>query len=163
MENMYLIDRVSIAESFVFERFNGIPDQKWRTRAIYHSHAVSLLCVLFARKRGLDPEIAAIAGLLHDFYAYEQMDYTDHAHRGAVRAGEVLEERGWTTEEEKAQIMSAIYHHDDLMTEDDPMDELLKDADLIDNAMSNPSRAVRPDQVPRIAKICRELGLPFVE
>ena len=78
------MSRVSTVEAFVFERVAGIADETWRTRAVYHSHAVSLLCVLLAKKRGLDPETAAIAGLLHDLYAYERRDYTDHAHLGAA-------------------------------------------------------------------------------
>ena len=153
------MDRVSQVEAFVFERFNEIEDAKWRTRAVYHSHGVSLLCVLLAKKRGLDPETAAIAGLLHDFYAYERRDYTDHAHLGAARAGEILKSLALTTPEEDALITSAIYHHDDLTLVDGPMDELLKDADLIDNAMSHPAREVKENEAERIGRLREELGI----
>ena len=153
------MDRVSAVEAFVFERFNQIDDGTWRTRAVYHSHAVSLVCVLLAKKRGLDPEVAAIAGLLHDLYAYERRDYTDHAHRGAARAGEVLASLGLTTPEENERIASAIYHHDDLTLVDGPMDELLKDADLIDNALSRPARAVKGNEAARIERLRAELGI----
>ncbi len=154
------MDRVSMAEAFVFGRFNQIGDAKWRTRAVYHSHAVSLLCALLADKRGLDPEVAAIAGLLHDLYAYEKQDYADHAHLGAARAREVLESLGLTTAAENGLIASAIYHHDDLTLTDGPMDELLKDADLIDNALSRPARGIKENESARIEKIRAELGLP---
>ena len=153
------MDRVSAVEAFAFERFNGIDEAKWRTRAVYHSHAVSLLCVLLARKRGLDPEVAAIAGLLHDLYAYERRDYTDHAHRGAARAGEILKSLGLTTAEEDELITSAIYHHDDLTLIDGPMDELLKDADLMDNALSHPAREIKANEAARIDRIRKELGI----
>jgi HD superfamily phosphodiesterase len=157
------MSRVSIVEAFVLERVSGIADEKWRTRAVYHSHAVSLLCVLLAKKRGLDPETAAIAGLLHDLYAYEEQDYTDHAHRGAARAREVLEALALTTPEETETIVSAVYRHDDLTVQDAPFDELLKDADLIDNALKDPAREAKPHEEARLRRICRELGLPFPE
>ncbi|MBO4297568.1 MAG: HD domain-containing protein [Clostridia bacterium] len=153
------MDRVSAVEAFAFGRFNEIEDAKWRTRAIYHSHAVSLLCALLARKRGLDAETAAIAGLLHDFYAYERRDYADHAHRGAARAKEILETLGLTTPRENETICSAIYHHDDLTVTDGPMDELLKDADLVDNALSHPARAAKENEAARLEKLREELGL----
>lgn len=153
------MDRVSEIEAFAFARFNEIEDVQWRTRAVYHSHAVSLLCVLLARKRGLDPEVAAIAGLLHDLYAYERREYADHAHRGAVRAKEVLEALGVTTAEENAVIAGAIERHDDLGLIDGPMDEVLKDADLIDNAMSRPGRVEKENEAARLGRIRGELGL----
>ena len=153
------MDRVSQVEAFAFERFNQIDDAKWRTRAVYHSHAVSLICILLAKKRGLDPEVAAIAGLLHDLYAYERREYADHAHRGAARAGEILKSLGLTTPEEDALITSAIYHHDDLTLIDGPMDELLKDADLIDNALSHPAREVKENEAARISRLRDELEL----
>ena len=153
------MDRVSQVEAFAFERFNQIDDAKWRTRAVYHSHAVSLICVLLAKKRGLDPEIAAITGLLHDLYAYERRDYADHAHKGAARAKEVLASLGLTTAAENEAIASAIDHHDDLTLVDGPMDEVLKDADLIDNAMSHPAREVKENEAERIRRIREELGL----
>ncbi|MBR3504563.1 MAG: HD domain-containing protein [Clostridia bacterium] len=152
-------ERVSVVEAFVFSRFNDIDDAKWRTRAVYHSHAVSLLCALLGKKRGLDPETAAIAGLLHDLYAYERRDYADHAHKGAARAREVLKSLDLTTPDENEFIASAIYHHDDLTLIDGPMDELLKDADLIDNALSHPARAVKENEAARIRRIRAELGL----
>ncbi len=155
------MDRVSEIEAFVFGRFNEIDDVKWRTRALYHSHAVSLICALLAGKRGLDAETAAIAGLLHDFYACERRDYADHAHAGAGRAREILESLGLTAPEENDLICGAICRHDDLTFVDGPMDELLKDADLIDNAMSRPARAVKENERARLERICKELNLPF--
>ena len=153
------MDRVSAVEAFVFQRFNEIEDAKWRARALYHSHAVSLLGALLARRRGEDAEVAAIAGLLHDFYAYERRDYADHAHAGAARAKEILESLNLTAPRENEIICSAIFHHDDLVAVDAPMDEILKDADLIDNAMSHPARDVKENEAARVARLRDELGL----
>ena len=153
------MDRVSQVEAFAFERFNQIDDAKWRTRAVYHSHAVSLICVLLAKKRGLDPEIAAITGLLHDLYAYERRDYADHAHKGAARAKEVLASLGLTTAAENEAIASAIDHHDDLTLVDGPMDEVLKDADVIHHCMNDLSKSVKDKEKARFEALCREFGM----
>ncbi len=51
--------------------------------SIAHLHGVSLAAVLIAKKRGEDPELAVIAGLLYDLYAYTKEAYDDHARKGA--------------------------------------------------------------------------------
>jgi hypothetical protein len=47
-------------------------------------------CALIAQKRGEDTELAMMAGMLHDIYSYAKMDITDHAHKGAILAKEIL-------------------------------------------------------------------------
>ena len=49
-----------------------------------HLYSVSQACALLAMKRQENVELAAIAGLLHDIYAYKTGARTDHAHEGAV-------------------------------------------------------------------------------
>ena len=39
-----------------------------RTSAIAHLNGVALAAVMLAKKRGFDPEIAAMAGMLHDMH-----------------------------------------------------------------------------------------------
>ena len=55
---------------------------------------------MIAKKRGENAELAAMAGLLHDLYAYKSGSYDDHAHKGAEYARKVLQDMGITTEEE---------------------------------------------------------------
>ena len=47
-----------------------------------HLYSVSQACALLAMKRQENVELAAIAGLLHDIYAYKTGARTDHAHQG---------------------------------------------------------------------------------
>ena len=45
---------------------------------------------------------------------------------------------------------------------DSPMDEILKDADVIDHSLSDPTKAVKPHEQARYAKLCGELGFADV-
>ena len=124
-----------------------------------HLYGVSLAATILAKKRGLDPEIAAIAGMLHDLHAYKTGSYDDHAHKGADLAREILSELNLTSDEETDAICSAIYHHDDKYAIDAPMDELLKDADVIHHTLNDTSKAIKEKEQARYDRICEELGL----
>ena len=127
--------------------------------ATNHLYGVSLAATILAKKRGLDPEIAAMAGMLHDMHAYKTGSYDDHAHKGADLAREILSELNLTSDEETDAICSAIYHHDDKYAIDAPMDELLKDADVIHHTMNDTSKAIKEKEQARYDRICEELGL----
>ena len=98
--------------------------------ATNHLYGVSLAATILAKKRDMDPEIAAMAGMLHDLHAYKTGSYDDHAHKGADLAREILGKLNFTSDEETDAICSTIYHHDDKFAIDSPIDELLKDADV---------------------------------
>ena len=65
------------------EIFGQEQDPDKRTSAIAHLYGVSLAATMIAKKRGLDPEIASMAAMLHDLHAYKTGSYDDHAHKGA--------------------------------------------------------------------------------
>ena len=67
-------------------------DADKRTSAINHLYGVSLAATMIAKKRGLDPEIASMAAMLHDLNAYKTGSYDDHAHKGAELARKILSE-----------------------------------------------------------------------
>ena len=100
-----------------------------------------------------------MAGLLHDMAAYRSGSYDDHAHRGADYAKEVLHAMGETTEEEIEQICSMIYHHDDKQVTDSPLDEVLKDADVIHHCFNDLSKPVKDKEKARFNALIEELGL----
>lgn len=124
-----------------------------------HLYGVSTAAQLIAKKRGLDTEIAGMAGLLHDLYAYESGSYDDHAHKGANMARSILEKLGITSDEETDIICSAIYHHDDKGAVDSPMDEVLKDADVIDHCFKEAEKPVKEKEQARYDALCKELGI----
>ena len=134
-------------------------DEQDRAKAVAHLHGVSLAAAMIAKKRGEDPELASMAGLLHDLYAYKSGSYDDHAHKGADLAREILGELNLTDEEETETICSAIYHHDDKLVVDGPMDEVLKDADVIHHCMNDLSKSIKEKERERFEKLCTEFGM----
>ena len=100
-----------------------------------------------------------MAGLLHDVWAYKSGSYDDHARLGAEYARKILDELDITTEEETETICCAIRHHDDKTNTDGPMDEILKDADVIHHTMADPTKAVKEHEKERYRRLCAEFGL----
>ena len=153
------MSRLKELRKYVDEELNKIEDADKRTSAIAHLYGVSLAATMIAKKRGLNPEIAAMAAMLHDLHAYKSGSYDDHAHKGAYLAGDILEELNLTDEAETEEICSAIYHHDDKLVTDGPMDEVLKDADVIDHCLKDSSKPVKEKEQVRFDKLCFEFGM----
>lgn len=135
----------------------NIDDADKRAKAVAHLHGVALAAAILAKKRGQNAELATMAGMLHDLWAYKSGSYDDHAHLDADYARKVLGEL--TTPEETEIICSAIYHHDSKAEVGTPMDEILKDADVIDHSLSDPTKEVKAHEKERYAKLCTEMGM----
>ena len=151
--------RLKNLRAFIANELRNMEDMDKRDSALLHLNGVSLAATLLAEKRGLDSELAAMAGLLHDMAAYRSGSYDDHAHRGADYAAEVLRTMGETTDEEIDQICSMIYHHDDKQVIDSPLDEVLKDADVIHHCFNDLSKPVKDKEKARFNALIEELGL----
>ena len=63
-----------------------------------------------------------------------------------------------TTSEETEAICSAIWHHDSKAETDAPMDEVLKDADVIHHSLGDPTKDIKPHEQVRYEKLCSEFG-----
>ena len=153
------MSRLKELRKYVDSEINKIEDSDKRTSAIVHLYGVSLAATMIAKKRGLDPEIASMAAMLHDLHAYKTGSYDDHAHKGADLAREILGVLNMTDDTETETISSAIYHHDDKLVEDSPMDEVLKDADVIHHCMNDISKPVKEKELARFEKLCTEFGM----
>ena len=153
------MSRLKELRKYVDRELNCMEDADKRTSAIVHLYGVSLAATMVAKKRGLDPEIASMAAMLHDLHAYKTGSYDDHAHKGAELAREILDGLALTTPEETDAICSAIYHHDDKLVTDAPMDEVLKDADVIHHCMNDLSKAVKEKEQARFDALCKEFGM----
>lgn len=138
---------------------NKMEDADKRNGAVAHLYGVSLAATMIAKKRGLDPELASMAAMLHDLHAYKTGSYDDHAHKGAELARGILGELKLTDEAETELICSAIYHHDDKLVVDGPMDEVLKDADVIHHCMNDLAKAVKEKEQARFEALCAEFGM----
>ena len=153
------MSRLKELRRIVDAELNRMEDIDKHNGAINHLYGVSLAATMIAKKRGLDPELAAMAAMMHDLAAYKSGSYEDHAHRGAELARGILGELGLTDEKETETICSAIYHHDDKLTVDGPMDEVLKDADVMHYCMNDLSKAVKDKEKARFEALCREFGM----
>ena len=153
------MSRLKELRKIVDAEINKMEDPDKRTSATAHLYGVSLAATMIAKKRGLDPEIASMAAMLHDLHAYKSGSYDDHAHLGAELARQILTELALTDEAETEQICSAIYHHDDKLVVDSPMDEVLKDADVIDHCLKDSSKPVKEKEQARFEALCAEFGL----
>ncbi len=153
------MSRLKELRKYVDAEVNKMEDADKRTSAISHLCGVSLAAQMIAKKRGQDPELAAMAAMLHDLHAYKTGSYDDHAHKGADLAREILGELKLTDDAETDLICSAIYHHDDKLVTDGAMDEVLKDADVIHHCMNDLSKAIKEKEQARFDKLCQEFGL----
>ena len=155
----YTMSRLKELRKYVDAEINKMEDTDKRTSAISHLYGVSLAATMIAKKRGLDPELAAMAAMLHDLHAYKTGSYDDHAHKGAKLAGEILGQLGLTSEEETEMICSGIYHHDDKLVVDGAFDEVIKDADVIHHCMNDLGKEVKEKEKVRFERLCEEFGM----
>ena len=144
-------------------KLQAVEDTDKRNSALVHLYGVSLAAVLVADRRGIDPELPAMAAILHDMHAYLSGSYDDHAHKGADLARSILQELGMTDAEETEKICSMIYHHDDKHLTDGPLEEVLKDADVIHHCFHDPSKPVKDKEKERYNRLIREFGLMIDE
>lgn len=153
------MSRLKELRKYVDNELNAMEDADKRNSAFVHLYGVSLAATMIAKKRGLDPETASMAAMLHDLYAYKTGSYDDHAHKGAEFAREILSEMKLTDNAETEMICSAVYHHDDKLVTDSAMDEVLKDADVIHHCMNDLSKPVKEKEQARFDKLCAEFGM----
>lgn len=151
--------RLKELRKYVDDELNKMEDGEKRNGAIVHLYGVSLAATMIAEKRGLDSELSSMAAMLHDLHAYKTGSYDDHAHKGAELARDILGELKLTDEAEADIICSAIYHHDDKLVVDGPMDEVLKDADVLHHCMNDLSKPVKEKEQARFNKLCAEFGM----
>jgi len=78
-----MTDRTERVRAYVNGIFDRIENAEEKRAAYIHSYGVSHCCSLLAIKRGLDLELAAIIGLLHDVYSYKTGVITWHSQNGA--------------------------------------------------------------------------------
>ena len=153
------MDRIEAIRQIVDDILLRMTDNEERRCAYLHLYGVAQACALLAVRRHMDVELAVIAGMLHDIYAYAHMDSNDHARHGAVMARDILWSTGLFTEAETEQICAAIAHHSDKKEVHQLLDELLKDADVMQHVLYNPLLAARGLESARFTAMKEELGI----
>ena len=162
------MDRLEQLRQIIDDIVWNNPDKVESRCGFVHLYGVSATCTLLALKRGLDPELGSAMGMLHDIWNYKIGDSPDHGQRGAGEAREILGELASFSPEEIEVICHAIAQHTDKESIDSDIDELLKDADVFQHYLYNPSlfRATasadsvsHPMRIKRLRRVLAELGL----
>lgn len=127
--------------SFILEQEGKLEERdETLTWECIHMASSARCAWLLAMERGVDPELAACAAAVHDFGRILTGKQKDHAEMGYEPVKVFLKETGKFTEEEIEIIATAVKNHSQKTITDSPMEEIVKDADVID---------------------CYQLGLPF--
>ncbi len=138
------------------------PAEFMERRGYYsHIYSVSNFCAMIAQKRNENPELAAMAGMLHDIYTYKYLDAVDHARKGAILAREILDNLKITNDEETDLICNAIAEHTDKKTAHSVFTEILVDADTIQPYFYDVTLPPQDNfRAKRLKKLKKEFGIP---
>lgn len=152
--------RIDTLRKYVDEMLLQNEDLEYRRCGYVHLYGVGMAAALIASKRGFDPELAEIAGMLHDYISYQngKFDTPNHAHECEPIVRELLNKINITTVEETNMICSAIYNHSDKNRIDSEFDEIIKDADVMQHWLRNPKEPLYRDE-DRVKKLCMEFRL----
>ena len=153
------MDRVEKVRQIVDEILLNMTDYEERRCAYLHLYGVAQTCALLSIKRKGNVELSIIAGMLHDIYSYANMDSQDHAHKGALMARNILDSLNVFSEEEKNLICTAIYNHSDKSIVHDSLDEILKDADVMQHVLYNPLFDIKQQESERFNSLKKEFNL----
>jgi len=123
-----------------------------------HLYSVSMFCSLLALRRGLNPELAATCGMLHDIYQVTDGIIENHAILGAEKAKQLLEDMGLYSNDEIKIIITAISTHGKKRKiHDNAYAELLKDADVLSHCLYDADYPVIDKEVLRFNSLLTEL------
>ena len=151
-------DRIERVREIVSGLMEEITDPDFRNEGIVHMFGVAEACVMLAMIRKEEVELAACAGYLHDIATYRTGDSREHARRGAEMAAGILQETGLFTDKEIEKICSAIRCHSDKKMTHGPLEEILKDADVMQHCLYDPGYVSKKEK-DRYKKLLKELGI----
>ena len=140
-------------------------DTEDRRCGYVHLYGVAFASAIIAKKRGANIELAVMAGMLHDLYAYNMKEFMkaeeiqDHARDGALYARAILNTLNLTTEDETNAICAAIHNHTDKGGKYSELDEILIDADVLQHCLYNPLFPVAEREEKKFANLLSEFGM----
>ncbi|MDU2064628.1 MAG: HD domain-containing protein [Sporomusaceae bacterium] len=123
-----------------------------------HMASCGRLGQLLAVKRGVDPEMAAIATSLHDYGRVITGRQAGHAEAAYEPLIEFLTNLRLFTSAEIESLALAAKHHSSKEVVGTPLEEIVKDADVLD-CYQYGQTLVRQEQRERLAQVQKELGL----
>lgn len=125
-----------------------------------HISSCAKLGYLLAEKRGMDPELAACACACHDYGRIITGKQKGHAEAGYLPVQEFLAETNLFTESEIRQIALAVKNHSKKSEVHGPLEEIVKDADVLDFYQYG-YEFVREEQRVRLEALLQDLRLSW--
>lgn len=148
-------DRMEVIREIVSRLLEQAPNDSLRASGYVHMFGVAQNCVLIAMKRGEDAELAAIAGYLHDISSYMEGYSADHARKSAKISRKIMAETELFASGEIDQVCTAILFHSEKKAVHGPLDEILKDADVMQHCLFNPDHISKKEEK-RYEALCKE-------
>ena len=155
------MSREVIITKYIDKIIDKIPKYPLRREAYVHLHGVSECARLIAYKRGLNDELLAVAGMLHDIYVYSKDQQKDHARLSSEYAKKILKESNLFKKKEIEKICTAISFHSDKSKIHSKFEEALKDADVLHHFIMEPWKDISKRKDRRLKKLKREFKLNF--
>ncbi len=140
----------TIEEHKYVDRSNA-PTLDWER---IHMISCAKVGYMLAEERGLDPELSACACAVHDFGRIITGSQKDHGPAGAKPVRHFLRDTALFTEDEIIMISRAVENHSKKAEVGTPLEELVKDADLIDYA-SYGQPFKRQEQIDRFERLAK--------
>ena len=112
---------------------------------------------MMALDRGLDPEFCACACAVHDFGRIITGSQKNHSSAGALPVQDFLRKTNLFSQDEIRLIALAVLNHSKKGEVGSPLEELVKDADLVDY-YSYGQTFKRQDQIDRFENIASDAG-----
>ena len=100
-----------------------------------HMASCGRIGYLLGQKRGVDPQLAAIACSVHDYGRVISGLQQGHAEAGYLPVKEFLEKTGMFTSGQIEDIALSVKNHSRKGETGSPLEEIVKDADLLDCSM----------------------------
>lgn len=152
------MDRLEYVRVRVDRILQKIEDEESRKYAYIHLYGVSQFASMLAKQQGLNMELCAIAGMLHDISTYIEGYSSKHALVSSEYSKNLLEKTQIFHADEIDVITQAIAHHSDKEQIDGPYEELLKNADVLQHYFYNPSQFPKKEQT-RLDNLLEKLSL----
>lgn len=126
-------------------------------------YGVSSFASMLAMKRGLDTEIAAIIGLLHNYYFCKTGVSYFPGINSAETVRPILRDLNIFSKDEQLVILRAIFYQNQRRQVHGPYDEIIKDAIIIHKFFQNLDPTVSHLDVHRFQNVLSELSIAMIE
>lgn len=150
--------RYELVKDYVYSKFAKIQYEPLRIAAISHTSSVDTCITFLAISRGIKPEKAKIAALLHDYAQFiDNCPHDQHAKLSSIYAHKYLSETKMFKVNEIDDICFAISQHSKKEIYDSPLCELLKDADVLARFLENPDMELKGIRKQRLLDACADI------